>query len=328
MRAAVVLCLAVMAMSASAYREYAKAGAMEAAQHVHMDDAGTKLDIATRKATCPFVGSAVVSGHLPVTQVDPSGARPIASIDTIVSIGNTPKGSTLGYVLKVFSSGNHAKMLGDDGKTLSKDVPPNTFALDFPGSQGAHFGHSGILMGDPHTLNSGRWSQNDWARLIAKAQGGLLTTQAIGEFIGENCHNDPNSKTASDLSLIGLLASDVGKLLGQVGILAKTVFTAPEKATPDQWRAVTSGITKLAGDDNLIGSAGEFGLLLAFLEHSPNTKNGSSFSVKEIESMFHSKAFPAGWDAWQKSALSWVTYSTELAFYARHKFSALGPRKH
>src|SRR6516165_5095894 len=53
----------------------------------------------------------------------------------------------------IFLSGNHAFMRGDDGK-LSQKVPNGLFSLALPGSQGSHPGHSGILQGNPATLDS------------------------------------------------------------------------------------------------------------------------------------------------------------------------------
>ena len=96
---------------------------------------------------------------------DPS--KPLASIDDVRKLGNTG-GGDLGEVLKVFAQGNHAFMPGPTGQ-MNVPVPNGQFSPDFPGSQGSHPGHSGILQGDPKQLNSGRFSEADFDRLTSRA---------------------------------------------------------------------------------------------------------------------------------------------------------------
>ena len=69
-------------------------------------------NIAAKKATCPFIGTAVATSALPVRN-DPS--KPLASIDDVRKLGNTG-GGDLGEVLKVFAQGNHAFMPGPTGR--------------------------------------------------------------------------------------------------------------------------------------------------------------------------------------------------------------------
>lgn len=336
MRAAVVLCIAVLAVSASAYREYARngAGALHAAGAGADPTAAERANIVAHKSMCPFVGSAVNEQKIRVIH-GPAGtyaSQPLSFVEDVVRVGNSGAGSTLGFVLKVFSTGNHAKMLNEKTGKLDLDVPAGTFALDFPGSQGAHWGHSGVLMGNPHTVNSGHWSAADWARLLAistsgPSKGALLTTADIGHFIAENIKRDPNAKSISGGSLLRTLFADSLTLFGDVGTAALKLFRNPNALTASEgeWRTVIAGITKLAGDDNLIGSAGEFGLLLAFLEHSPvaQQNSGNAFAVADIQRMFQQKLFPVGWEQWKKSAVSWVTYSSQLTWHARKRLNEL-----
>lgn len=88
-------------------------------------------DVIAKKVTCPFAGSAVASGALPVQG---TVGAPIAQIADIVRIGNTG-GGTLGYLLKFFSTGNHGKQPAVENGPLVKAVPTGTLSLDFPGSQ-------------------------------------------------------------------------------------------------------------------------------------------------------------------------------------------------
>ena len=62
-------------------------------------------------------------------------------------------------------------------------------------------------------------------------------------------------------------------------------------------------LTKLAGADNLIGSAGEFGLLFAFFA---NRGEGEGIPLAEVRAMMADQRLPEGWDAWPKQATDWV----------------------
>src|SRR6516164_5929045 len=126
--------------------------------------------IAEKKATCPFIGTAVVTGRLPVRN---EATNPVASIEDVRRLGNTG-GGDLGDLLVLFAEGNHAFMRGGSGVALDTPVPPGMFSLELPGSQGSHPGHSGILQGDPRKLDSGRLSVQDFDRLAALAKGGLI----------------------------------------------------------------------------------------------------------------------------------------------------------
>jgi hypothetical protein len=86
-----------------------------------------------RRATCPFIGSAIAQGKLDVRG---NAGNPLAAIDDVRRLGDSG-GGDLGDLLAFFASGNHALMLGDSGK-LDTQVPAGTFSLEFPGSQGSH----------------------------------------------------------------------------------------------------------------------------------------------------------------------------------------------
>src|SRR5437016_6219549 len=122
---------------------------------VALTAAETQRVVETR-VTCPFIGSAVAEGKLSVRN---SAEDPLASIEEVRKLGNSG-GGDLGEILALFATGNHAFMRGGDGR-LSTHTPSGLFSLEFPGSQGAHPGHSGILMGDPEMPGSGRSSAAD-----------------------------------------------------------------------------------------------------------------------------------------------------------------------
>src|SRR5215510_10344107 len=131
---------------------------------------GDRALLVEKKATCPFIGSAVAQDRLAVRN---DVENPLASIEEVRSLGNTG-GADLGDLLVVFASGNHALMRGNSGK-LDRPVPEGLFSLELPGSQGSHPGHSGILQGDPAVLDSGRFNRDDFERLLSGARAGFIT---------------------------------------------------------------------------------------------------------------------------------------------------------
>jgi hypothetical protein len=271
-----------------------------------------KEEVVQKKVTCPFIGAAVKSGELPVLN---DGKKPLASIDTVVALGNTGAGSDLGEVLKLFAKGNHAFMPGMSGK-LDLPVPHGTFSLDFPGSQGSHAGDSGILQSDPRAPNSGRFSEEAFARMIAGAKNGVVKRSDLGKFIAHNVLADPKANVPG-LKTAGLLAKDFAQLASEVAQSGRDA--ALGKTNPTQTREVFQKLTRLLGEDNLIGSAGEFGLMAAFLANSPNTRqvNGEpAYSVAELTMMFKDKQFPPGWENWKKSSHDWITSTVALTVSA------------
>ena len=143
-------------------------------------------EIVEKKATCPFIGTAVATARLPVRN---EATNPVASIEDVRRLGNTG-GGDLGDLLELFAAGNHAFMRGLTGQ-LNQNVPDGLFSLEFPGSQGSHPGHSGILEGDPTELDSGRLSLEDFGRLERRAINGLIRRSDVGKFI-RTCAGIPN----------------------------------------------------------------------------------------------------------------------------------------
>ena len=274
--------------------------------------------VVERKATCPFIASAVSQGKLPVRN---SANNPLAGIADVRRLGNTG-GGDLGDLLEVFASGNHAFMMGDAGK-LNRPVPSGLFSLEFPGSQGSHPGHSGILQGDPETPGSGRFSEPDFARLTNRAQGGWIKRSEVGRFIAGNLIKDPKSKVA-DLNTFELLAKDVEQLF-EKGFLALLRKLGLLRRGPTH-REVENKLTKLTGEDNLVGSAGEFGLLFAFLGNRPGAREidgEPAVAVSDLKTMFVDKRLPDGWETWKKTRIDWVRNTTGLIFSAAREYHTL-----
>lgn len=280
--------------------------------------------VVQKKATCPFLGAAVATNALPVRN---DANNPLASIDDVVQLGNSG-GGDLGRILALFASGNHALMRGPSGK-LDRDVPHGLFSLELPGSQGSHPGHSGILQGEPTQLGSGRLSMDDFKRLISRAVDGRLKRSDVGRFIAENLVRDPNSKVFGSNNVVRLLARDLGDLVHSAGPLLMARLTGTPVQRDVAHDETLEALTKLLGEDNLIGSAGEFGLLFALLANKPGARTVSgepTIEVADLKAMFVDKRFPPGWETWKKTSHDWVTNTTGLLVSAGKEYLRL--RRH
>lgn len=185
-------------------------------------------------------------------------------------------------------------------------------------------------MGDWRKVNTGAFNNVKFQQFISAATStGTINNIDIGNFIAANLIADPQSKVVitNTNNIISELFSDSFSAFKNVGVLLGNYLAkGPTVATADDERAVVQALAKVAGDDNLIGSAGEFGLLCAFLKNSPRTQviNGrTAFSVAEITGMFRDKKFPIGWDTWKKQAHDWVSCTVDITFAATKQYSKL-----
>ncbi len=279
------------------------------------DDARSR--IVRTKVTCPFLGPAVATQRLPVRN---TAANPLADIEDLRALGNSG-GGDLGDLLVLFATGNHLLMRGETG-ALSERVPLGLFSLELPGSQGSHFGHSGILQGDPKRLDSGRFSAPDFDRLCARARDGAVSRSDVGRFIGENVHRAPNAHVFG-LQTTKLLLGDVGSFVTSIGpaLLARLNIYGREAA--EAQRDLEQKLTRLLGEDNLVGSAGEFGLLFAFVANKPDASASRvepAVALTDLVSMFERKELPRGWETWKKTRVDWVVNTTALVISAGREY--------
>ena len=269
-----------------------------------------RADLARRRVTCPFLGPAVAGGDLAVRN---AAADPLARIDELETLGDTG-GGDLGGVLGFFAKGNHARMRGPEGH-LDMPVPAGLFSLDLPGSQGSHPGHSGILQGDPAALASGHFDAAAFARLVAPARDSLITRADVGRFIADNLHRDPQAKVLK-LKVAALLAGDLAALAARAAV---------EAIHPSPGRELYEKLTRLMGENNLMGSAGEYGLLFAFFGGRPDAREidgQPTLPVADLTGMFRDLRLPAGWRAWRKRGHDWVANTLALAGAAGEAYLA------
>lgn len=273
-----------------------------------------------KKAACPFIGSAIAQGSLDVLN---DANDPLASIGMVRKLGNSG-GGDLGDLLVLFASGNHAFMRGSSGK-LDRPAPDGLFSLEFPGSQGSHPGHSGILQGDPGLPGSGRLDMANLARLTGRASDGWIKRSDVAGFIAENLLGDPKSKVFGKHT-IALLAGDFIEFAETSGsALMNKLFGSDDDAGTSH-RDVEEKLTKLLGEDNLVGSAGEFGLLFAFLANKPDAREVDgepAVAVEDLQAMFVDKRLPAGWENWKKTRRDWARNTTALLIAAAREYRIL-----
>ncbi len=303
-------------------------------------------EIATRQATCPFIASALTTGKLALRNTP---HNPLAGIDDVRELGNRG-GGNLGEVLALFAAGNHARGRGSAG-LLDQALPVYLFSLDFPGSQGAHPGHSGILQGDPKQLGSGRFNAAAFDRLLAHGKAGYITRSAFAHFIAENLIRDPDAQVFS-LKTARLIGTDLLCLLQSLGpaLFEKVSNTITGAHEASRLREAQRAFTKLLGENHLVASAGEFGLLFALLSpqlksnespqlksnESPQLKSNESpqpnarliegepaLAVKDLTLMFRDQKLPTGWERWPKTAQDWVRHTTALLTEAALKYGQL-----
>jgi hypothetical protein len=316
---------------------------LEANANADTPDDATRAIIVEKKATCPFVGTAVALKKLIVLGIE----RPLAQVlgtGSVAELGDTGGGDLGTKVLTFFARGNHHFMLGPQQSPVNPDakldtaVPPGTFSLDFPGSQGSHPGHSGILEDDskgaPTTLASGGFSRAAFERLTAHAESAngadVIRCTEVGKYIAENLIRDTRSKVVGN-TVANMLASDVGGDLSAFASLTHEELhqRLNSKADTPEADRLYEALTKTLGEDNLVGSSGEFGLLFAFLARSPNTVHfglAPAIAVDDLTPMFGAagvRTFPRGWETWKKTKFDWTVSTICLSHAALQQYIAL-----
>jgi hypothetical protein len=278
-------------------------------------DSQARREIVDSKVTCPFLGSAVFQETL---RVYGDAVNPLAKIEDVTELGNRG-GGDFGNLLALFAAGNHAFMRNESGTALDVPVPEAMFSLELPGSQGSHAGHSGILEANPKELDSGRLCIKIFQRLALLAVDDTIKRSDVGRFIAENLKRDSGSNVSGP-NAVKSLVEDLGVFLG---CLASELINV---GGPVATRAVKESFTKLLGADNLVGSAGEFGLLFAFLHRSPRTKNVDgepALSLEDVRGMFLDKRLPEHWDTWEKLRADWIAHTASLVATAEEEYRRL-----
>ncbi len=92
-----------------------------------------------------------------------------------------------------------------------------------------------------------------------------------------------------ELNATQLLVRDLGVLVQTIGRTLGTILAGPDDDAAAARRTAEEKLTKLLGEDNLVGSYGEFGLLFAFLINKPRVSEidgEPALSLKDVRDMF------------------------------------------
>jgi hypothetical protein len=150
----------------------------------------------------------------------------------------------------------------------------------------------------------------------------------VGRFIAENLRRDASSKVLG-LDFAERLLDDVGELGKAVVDAVLAPFRGSDDDQPDEnHRILREKFTKLTGENNLFGSAGEFALLFALLAHKPSASEidgEPAISLQDVRALFLEKRLPAGWRNWKKLRSDWVKHTVALARSAAAEYHALRP---
>jgi hypothetical protein len=231
--------------------------------------------------------------------------HPLGATSDAIALGNAG-GGDLGLVLEFFAGINHNAVVGASGAT-STPVLPHTFALWFPGSHGAHPGHSGILMGDPRDPRSGRFASDRLADLetnyTTQYPDGkrYISLDQIGAFIAKNVKADPKSRGVN-LAGATSLAAQITKLT------ARAALGDPNLLQDVLHLFVTS--------DDLVNSSGEFGLLFTRFSDATDASGNPLVSTDVVDALFVDGRFPDGWDRKPARALDWVVNTLKITQHA------------
>lgn len=250
-------------------------------------------------ATCPFMRTAVTDKRVRIRgTID----QPLGDTGDVIHLGNAG-GGDLGKVLEFFAHINHNRLNGPGGPT-DTPVPDSTFAIWFPGSKGAHPGHSGILMGDPGDPMSGRFSADrltrltrDYSTLYPDGKR-YISRDQIGAFIADNVANDPTSR-GFDLAGMQALASQLADLA--------------QRAAANDPTLLQDVLHLFVTSDDLVNSSGEFSLLVTRFADGADALGHPVISTDAVESLFRDGVFPAGWDQHPARAADWVWNTLAIA---------------
>jgi hypothetical protein len=276
------------------------------------------------KITCPFLGSGVSMGELTVRN---AAANPLLSREEVRKLGNSGGGDLGDLLADIFAYGNHSLMRGLTGQ-LDTPVPDDdAYSGELPKSQGSHYGDSGVLIKDPKQLASGRTREEAaqrFAKIAACSQKGMLTFADIGKLIAKDVFDDKRALVFQGESFI-TVAKDVAGLFTKV--IPDLLKQLGNKGLAESARRdLVKQLTKILGDNNLLGSSGEFALLFAFLankEPKLERDGHTAISLEDVRGMFIDKKFPEGWDKWPKYTSDWVLATARIAAAATEQYFKL-----
>jgi len=298
-----------------------------------------RRDMVSKKTTCPFVGTALAMKKIFVygTLSDPfaviaggAGTPAFASAKPGSAVAAGGAGD-LAQGFRIVARGNHNK------SPSGTQAPEGMFSLDFPNSVGAHAAHSFVLMGNPRVRDSGRLNEKNLARLLdEKTKGGhaelvagklVVRRSELGQFVARNVACDPNAVSISrtPFGFASLLGGDIVEFTRSAASLTLTKLSG--SASEGEKTQLLESMLKIAVRNNLVGSAGEFGLLMTALEGSPNAvtlpSGEKALAASDIEALYAGKkvdgkydpltrSLPSNWDSTPKNLTRFLVNTLEI----------------
>jgi hypothetical protein len=128
-----------------------------------------------------------------------------------------------------------------------------------------------------------------------------------------------------DLNAAQLLVRDVGALAQTVAGTLGTILGGSADDATAAGRTAEEKLTKLLGEDNLVGSSGEFGLLFAFLINKPagaTSTVSQALSLEDVQGHVPEHDPPTGWQTWKKRRVDWTVHTTGLLLTAAKEYHA------
>jgi hypothetical protein len=269
--------------------------------------------IMVKGTTCPFTRAALKAKKF---LVGGTVAQPLGRQSDIVALGDLGDGSDLGsVVLATFMSINHNALVGPGGATL-KEVPAGTFSIWYPGSSGAHPGHSGILMGDPSNVASGGYNEaklNDLVDNYSELIGGkrVISMASIGRYIAKNVVNDPNSRFAAAF-LSPNVVLDVIRQVGTLFLRRTYVWLRSDTSTAVK-TYVQDVLHLVITLDDIGNSAGEYSLLFTRFGDGEDADGYPTVSTDAVVKLFRDGDFPDGWEKRKATAKDWAINTAVIA---------------
>ena len=156
---------------------------------------------------------------------------------------------------------------------------------------------------------------------------GELRGDELGQFVARNVACDPNAVSISrtPFGLVSLLGGDIAEFTRSAGRLAIAKLAgSPSEAEKTK---LLEDMLQIAVRNNLVGAAGELGLLMTALEGSPNAvtlpDGERALAASDIEAMFAGKkvdgkydpltrTLPPGWDTTPRTLTQFLLNTLEI----------------
>jgi hypothetical protein len=102
--------------------------------------------------------------------------------------------------------------------------------------------------------------------------------------------------------------------------------TSPQAGNRFEFKRTDDSTSNRGERDDLVRSAGEFGLLFAFLVNKPDAREVDgepAIAIQDLKSMFVDKHLPDGWETWKKLQSDWISNATGLLISAGKEYLTL-----